>query len=94
VDVGEDTAGGNGDTAQKLVELLVVLDGKGDVPGDDAALLVVASGVTGELEDLGAQVLEDGGHVDTGSLSDAVGVASLLEVPADTADWELKSSLR
>ena len=31
---------------------------------DDARLLVVARGVAGELEDLGAEVLEDGAHVD------------------------------
>eukprot|EP00562_Extubocellulus_spinifer_P018942 CAMPEP_0178586206 /NCGR_PEP_ID=MMETSP0697-20121206/25798_1 /TAXON_ID=265572 /ORGANISM="Extubocellulus spinifer, Strain CCMP396" /LENGTH=72 /DNA_ID=CAMNT_0020222317 /DNA_START=151 /DNA_END=366 /DNA_ORIENTATION=- len=52
VDVGEDTTGGDGDISKKLVELLVVLDGEGDVTGDDTALLVVAGGVTGELEDL------------------------------------------
>ena len=63
VDVGEDTTGGDGDAAEELVELLVVLDGEGDVAGDDAALLVVAGGVAGELEDLGAEVLEDGGEV-------------------------------
>jgi len=67
VDVGEDSARGDGDSAQKLVELLVVLNGKGNVAGDDPALLVVPGGVTGKLEDLGAQVLEDGGEVDTSS---------------------------
>ncbi len=93
VDVGEDPAGRDGDSAQKLVELLVVLDGEGDVPGDDAGLLVVAGGVAGKLEDLGAEVLEDGGEVDAGSLSNALGVASLLQVAANTSDGELKSRL-
>jgi hypothetical protein len=93
VDVGEDTAGGDGDSAEELVELLIVLDGKGDVPGDDAGLLVVAGGVSGELEDLGAEVLEDGGEVDTGADSDPGGVSALLQVPADTGDGELKSGL-
>ena len=78
VDVGEDTAGGDGDAAEELVELLVVLDGEGDVAGDDAALLVVAGGVAGELEDLGAEVLEDGGEVDTSADTDTGGVAALL----------------
>ncbi len=50
MDVGEDSARGDGDSAQKLVKLLIVLDGKGDVPGDDAALLVVPGSVFGELE--------------------------------------------
>ena len=93
MDVGEDTAGGDGDSAEKLVELLVVLDGEGDVPGDDAGLLVVAGGVSGELEDLSAEVLEDGGEVDTGTDSDAGGESALLQVAAHTSDGELKSSL-
>ena len=93
MDVGEDTAGGDGDSAEELVELLVVLDGEGDVPGDDPGLLVVAGGVSGELEDLSAEVLEDGGEVDTGANTDTGGVAALLQVPADTGDGELKSGL-
>ena len=93
MDVGEHTAGGDGDAAEELVELLVVLHSEGDVPGDDPGLLVVAGSVSGELEDLGAEVLEDGGEVDTGTDSDTAGESSLLEVPADTGDGELKSSL-
>ena len=93
MDVGEDTTGGDGDAAEELVELLVVLDGEGDVAGDDAALLVVAGGVAGKLEDLGAEVLEDGGEVDGGTGTHAGGVLALTEVTADTADGELKSSL-
>ena len=93
MDVGENTATGDGDSAQKLVELLVVLDGKGDVAGDNAGLLVVAGGVSGELKDLGAKVLEDGGHVDTGSHTDAGSVSTLLEVASQTGNRELKSGL-
>ena len=94
MDVGEDSTGSDGDSAKKLVELLVVLDSKGDVPGDNPGLLVVAGGVSGELEDLSGEVLEDGGEVDTSSDSDAGSVSALLEVTADTSNWELKSSLR
>ena len=93
MDVGEDTAGRDGDSAKELVELLIVLDGQGDVAGDDAALLVVASGVAGKLEDLGAEVLEDGGEVDAGANSDALGVSTLLQVASDTRDGELESRL-
>ena len=59
MDVREHTAGSNGYRAQELVELLVVADSELDVAWDDAALLVVASGVASELEDLSAEVLED-----------------------------------
>ena len=90
VDVGEDSAGGDGDSAKKLVELLVVFDGKGEVPGDDPGLLVVASGVSSELKDLSGEVLEDSGEVDTSGGGDTVGVSSVLDVPSDTGDRELK----
>jgi hypothetical protein len=93
MDVGEDSARGDGDSAQKLVELLIVLDGKGDVPGDDAGLLVVPGSVSGKLKDLSAEVLKNGGEVDPGSDSSPLGVSSLPQVPADTGDGELKSGL-
>ena len=41
VDVGENTSRRDGDTSQKLVELLVVADGELQVARDDAGLLVV-----------------------------------------------------
>ena len=71
MDVGEHTAGGNGDATEQLVELFIVADGQLHVPGDDARLLVVAGGVARKLQDLGAQVLQDSGQVDRGSGSDA-----------------------
>ena len=92
MDVGQHTARGNGDVSEQLVQLLVVLDGESQMTGHDTALLVVAGGVTGELQDLGAEVLEDGGEVDGGSGSHTGGVLALTEVTADTADGELQSS--
>ena len=94
MDVGEDTSRRDGDAAEQLVQLLVVLDGKGDVTGHDASLLVVAGGVAGKLQDLGAEVLEDGGEVDGSAGAHAGGVLSLAEVTADTANGELESRLR
>jgi hypothetical protein len=93
VDVWEDTSRRDGDTAEQLVQLLVVLDGKGDVTGHDASLLVIAGGVTGKLQNLSTEVLENGGEVDRGAGAHAGGVLSLAEVTADTADRELKSGL-
>ena len=93
MDVGKDTTRSNGDSAQQLVQLLVVLDGKGDVTGHDTSLLVVAGGVASELKDLCTEVLEDGGEVDGSSSAHAGRVLSLAEVTADTTDGELKSSL-
>ena len=80
-------------SAKELVELLVVLDSKGNVPRDDPGFLVVPSSVSGELEDLSGEVLEDSSKVDTSTDSDTGSVSALLEVPADTSNGELKSSL-
>eukprot|EP00567_Pseudictyota_dubia_P007488 CAMPEP_0197439400 /NCGR_PEP_ID=MMETSP1175-20131217/6158_1 /TAXON_ID=1003142 /ORGANISM="Triceratium dubium, Strain CCMP147" /LENGTH=40 /DNA_ID= /DNA_START= /DNA_END= /DNA_ORIENTATION= len=40
MDVREHTTRSDGHTSEKLVELLIILDGKSDVAGDDTALLV------------------------------------------------------
>ena len=92
MDVGEDTAGRDGDAAEELVELFVVADGELKVTGCDPGLLVVAGGVAGELEDLGAEVLHDGSEVHGGTTTDAGGVSAELQVAGDTADGELKTS--
>lgn len=57
MDVGEDTALGDGDVAEELVQLLVVPDGELKVAGDDTSLLVVASSVASKLEDFSGEVL-------------------------------------
>ena len=94
MDVWQDTTAGDGDGGQELAELLVVPDGELDVPWDDPGLLVVPGGVSGQLEDLGGEVLKDGGEVDWGARSDSGGVLSGLQIPADPSDGELESSLR
>ena len=80
MDVGQYTTAGNSYTSKQLVELLVVLDGKSQMTGHDTALLVIAGGVTGKLEDLSAEVLEDGSEVDGGTSSHTGGVLALTEV--------------
>ena len=92
LDVGQDTSLGDGDTGQKLVQLLVVPDGELEVTGDDPGLLVVTGGVAGQLEDLSGQVLHDGGHVHGGTGSDTLSIVSLPQKTVDTSDGELKSS--
>ena len=93
MDVGKDTTRSNGDTAKQLVQLLIVLDGKGDVAGHDTSLLVVARGIAGKLQDLCAEVLKDGGKVDGSAGTHTGGELPLAEVPTDTADGELESGL-
>ena len=92
LDVGEDTALGNGDAGQELVQLLVVPDGQLEVTGDDPGLLVVTGSVASQLEDLGREVFHDGGHVDGGAGSHTLGVVTLPQETVDTSDGELKAS--
>jgi hypothetical protein len=92
VDVGEDTTLGDGDAVEKLVELIVVADSKLDVAGVDAVLLVVVGGVTGKLDNLGGEVLEDGSEVDGGTSTDAGSVVAVAEVTVDTTDREAEPS--
>jgi len=56
VNVRQDTAGRDGDGAQKLGQFLVVANGELDVARHDARLLVVARGVTREFEHFSREV--------------------------------------
>ena len=93
MDVGEHSTLRDGDTAQELVEFLVVPDGELDVARDDAGALVVLGGVSGELEKFGGEVLEDGGEVDGRPCADAPGEASATKVPCHAPHGELESGL-
>ena len=93
VNVGQNTALGDGDMSKKLVQLLVVADGELEMAGDDTGLLVVARSVAGQLEDLSRQVLEDSGEVDGSTGTDTLSVVALAEQAVDTTDWESETSL-
>uniref|UniRef100_A0A453SSK6 Uncharacterized protein n=1 Tax=Aegilops tauschii subsp. strangulata TaxID=200361 RepID=A0A453SSK6_AEGTS len=93
VDVGQHAAVRDGHASQQPPELLVVPDGEQQVPGHDAGLLVVLGGVPGELQQLGGEVLQDGGEVDGAARADALRVAAILEVAPDAADGELEPGL-
>jgi hypothetical protein len=92
LDVGKNSTLGNGDSSQKFVQLLVIADGQLQVTGDDASLLVVTSGIAGQLEDLSCQVFHDCSQVDWSTSSNSVSIVSLAEETVDTSNWELKSS--
>lgn len=94
VDVGQDTALGDSDVTQQLVQLLVVADSKLEVTGNDTGLLVVTGGIASQLENLGGEVLEDSSQVDRGTGTDTLGVVALTQETVDTADGERQTSLR
>ncbi len=72
MDVGENTTLGDGDTSQELAQLLIVADSQLDVAGHNTGLLVVASGIARELENLSCQVFEDSSEVDGGTSTDTL----------------------
>lgn len=94
LDVGQDTALGDGHAGQQLVEFFVVADGQLQMTGDDARLLVVASGVSRQLEHLGGQVLQHGGEVDGSSGTDPLAVVALTQEPMDAAHGKLETGPR
>ena len=92
LDVGEHTTLGDGHAGEQFVQLLVVADGQLEMTGNDPGLLVVAGSVSCQLENLGGQVLHDGGQVHGGSGTDALAIVTLSEMTVDTSDGELKTS--
>ena len=72
MDVGENTTFSNGDTSKELAQLLIVADSQLDVAGHDTGLLVVASGIPRELENLSGQVFKDGSEIHGGTSTDAL----------------------
>ena len=94
LDVGQYTALCDGDAREELVQLLVVADGQLQVTGDDPRLLVVAGGVSCQLENLGSQILHDGSQVDGRTGSDALSIVALAQMTVNTTDGELKSGTR
>jgi len=60
VDVGKNAALSDGDAGGELVQLLVVADCQLDVAWVDARLLVVPGSVSGQLQNLGGQVPDNG----------------------------------
>jgi sugar (pentulose or hexulose) kinase len=93
VNVGENTTLGNGDVTQELVQLLIVADGKLEVTGNDTGLLVVAGGVSSQLENLSSEVLEDGSEVNGSTGTDTLSVVALAEQTVNTANGEGQTSL-
>ena len=94
MNVRQNTALGDCDTAKEFVELLIVSYGQLNVTRDDASLLVVACCVSGELEDFSGEILKNGGQVDRCACSNTRCVFPFLEESTHSSDWKLKSCLR
>lgn len=93
MNVGEDTALGDGDVPEELVQLLIVADGKLEMAGNDTGLLVVTGSVASQLEDLSSQVLENGSQVDGSTGTNTLSVVALAEQTVNTTDGESETGL-
>uniref|UniRef100_H2Y966 Uncharacterized protein n=1 Tax=Ciona savignyi TaxID=51511 RepID=H2Y966_CIOSA len=92
LDVGKDSTLSDCYFSKQLVQLLVVSNSQLKVPWDDSGLLVVASGVTGQLKNFGAQVFEHSSKVDWCSSADTLRVVTVAQKSVHTTNWELKTS--
>ena len=63
MNVGQHTALGNGNVAEKLVQFLIVADGELEMTRDDTGFLVITCCISGQFKDLGSQVFKDSGEV-------------------------------
>lgn len=64
VNVGEDTTLSDRDMPEEFVQFLIVADGQLEMAGNDTRLLVVASSVASQFQNLGREVFEHSSKVD------------------------------
>lgn len=90
MDVGQDTSTGDG-SLDELIKLVIGTDGEEQVARVDTLNVHILGGVSGKLEQLGSQVLEDGSRVNgSGGSNAASSVRALLQETVDTSDGELQ----
>lgn len=61
--------------------------------GDNAGLLVVASGIASQLENFGSEILQDSGEINWGTSTDTLSIVALPQQTVDTADGESETGL-
>lgn len=92
VDVRNDTTTGNGCLDQR-VQLFIAANGQLQVARSDTLHLEILTGVTGQLQNFGGEVLENGSAVDgSGGTDTTVRGGSVLQMTMDTSDGKLQTS--
>jgi hypothetical protein len=92
MNVGEDTARGNGDATQQFIQFLIILDRQCNVARDDARFLIISRSVSCQFQNLCAEVLENGSQVHWSTGTHACGVLAIAQIATDATHGELKSS--
>ena len=90
LDVGQHTSLGDGNTRQKLVQLLIVSDGQLQMTRVDPLFLVVTGSVASQLENFGSEVLHHSCKVNWSAGTDPLGIVATAEETVNTANWELE----
>jgi hypothetical protein len=93
MNVWKDSTSSDSDSTQQLVQFFIILDGQGNVAGNDAALLVITGSITSKLKNLSTQVLENSGKVHWCTRPHSSSVFAIAQVASDTANRELETSL-
>ena len=86
MDVGEDTTLGDGDTREKLVQLLVITEGELEM-----ILVFLLSRAALHFQDFSSEVLQDSGQVDGSTSTHALSIVAFAQETVDTSNGELKS---
>ena len=90
LDVRQYTSLGDGNTCQKLVQLLVIPDGQLQMARVDSLLLVVTGGVASQLENFSSKVLHHGSKVNRSASTDSLAIVATAEKTVNTANWKLE----
>ena len=91
MDVGKNTTLSDGNSGKKLVQLFIVTDGELEMTWVNPVLLVVASSISCQFQDLSGEVFHDGSQVDWGTGSNSLGIVARSEKTMYTSYRELKS---
>mmetsp|Transcript_21858 Transcript_21858/g.32695 ORF Transcript_21858/g.32695 Transcript_21858/m.32695 type:complete len:239 (-) Transcript_21858:158-874(-) len=86
VDVRDDASTRDRDLGHILVQLLIGPNGQLDVAGHDAVLPLVLHSIASQLQDLSCHILNDGGEHHTARQTDALRIASALQVLREAVD--------
>jgi hypothetical protein len=79
---------------QELAQLLIVANGKLEMTGDNSTLLVIARGITSQLENLSGEILKHSSQVDWSTGTDTIFGIVFPKVPMDASYGELQTCFR
>jgi len=91
VNARNNTPRSDGDPLQQLVDLVIMADGELEVPGVDGGPLALLAHVPSQLNQLGSEILHDGGQVDGNVSLHPVGhtvVVAFLQVFLESQNGE------